>query len=315
MSLTWPTVVHLIELDALASYWYRCTLHVSRSPAAPLRPFVQRVWVSDESTPAAGANREYVVPTGAMHVVVRLRGRPLRVYDTEHDQGGRIVGTAVVGGARQAFYVRDVSYGSCSVGAMLHPGAALPLLGVPAEALAERHTALDDLWGRDADRIRERLLALRSPAERLDLFEAMLAQRLPRVLGIHTGVAHALAQFEAMEADVRTVVRDTGYSHRRFITLFREAVGLSPKRYCRVLRFQRVLQQVKAAPRPQWSQIALAAGFSDQAHLVRDFREFAGVTPTEFERLAPRHTHHVPVRSATSNSFKTPGLQRVKLRS
>jgi AraC-like DNA-binding protein len=268
-----------------------------------------------------------------MHIVLRLRDDPLHIYDTVHDEAGRSIGTAVIGGARAVFYIRDVSRPACSVGALLHPGAALPLLGVPAEALAERHTALDDLWGAEVNRIRERLLALQSPSERLELFEAVLARRLPRLRAIHPVVAHALQRFGSPSADIRTVVQESGYSHRRFITLFREAVGLAPKRYCRILRFQHVLHQLEAMPspempgaempgaempgaempRPGWSQLALAAGFSDQAHLVREFREFAGVTPTQFERLAPRHTHHVPV--VSSNSFKTGALKGSKLRS
>lgn len=250
-----------------------------------------------------------------MHVVVRLGDDPLRVYDTASDLAGRTVGTAVVGGARAAFYVRDVSRPSCSVGAMLYPGAALPLFGVPAEALAERHTALDDLWGRDVERVRERLLALRTPADRLDLFEAALAARLPRTRGIHPAVAHALERFATTTADVGTVVGESGYSHRRFITLFRQAVGLGPKRYCRIIRFQQVLRRFAATPGPRWAEIAVAAGFSDQAHLTREFREIAGVTPTDFERLAPRHTHHLPVEAPTSTSFKTRAPKGAKLRS
>jgi AraC-like DNA-binding protein len=87
--------------------------------------------------------------------------------------------------------------------------------------------------------MRDELAELSSPEERLDAFERMLADRLPVVRGLHPAVARALQQFGAANT-IREVVRQSGYSHRRFITLFSRAVGLTPKTYCRVLRFQHV---------------------------------------------------------------------------
>jgi AraC-like DNA-binding protein len=188
--------------------------------------------------------------------------------------------------------VRDVSRPACSVGAQLRPGTAELLLGVPALDLAGRHTPLDALWGRFADELRERLAAAADPQRRLEIFEAALLARLPRVRAIHPAVAHALAQFAAGD-DVAGVVDDVGYSHRRFIALFRGAVGLSPKRYCRVQRLQRAIARL---PTRSLAEVALDAGYSDQAHLSREFRELAGVSPGEYRALVPAPSNHVPIR-------------------
>jgi transcriptional regulator GlxA family with amidase domain len=107
-------------------------------------------------------------------------------------------------------------------------------------------------------------------------------------------VAHALEQFTTT-ADVREVVRQTGYSHRRFIALFSRAVGLTPKLYCRVLRFQHVVKLTALQQSPSWVDVALAAGYSDQPHFNRQFREFAGVTPSEYDELSPTSPNHVPI--------------------
>src|SRR4030095_11077652 len=106
-------------------------------------------------------------------------------------------------------------------------------------------------------------------------------------------VAHALDQFTTTN-DVREVVRQTGYSHRRFIELFGRAVGLTPKLYCRVLRFQRALQ-FSATSSESLVDLALEAGYSDQPHFNRQFREFSGLTPGEYQELSPRNPNHVPV--------------------
>jgi transcriptional regulator GlxA family with amidase domain len=141
--------------------------------------------------------------------------------------------------------------------------------------------------------MRERLLDACSLARQLDLFEGMLASRLPRVHALHPAVALALERLGA-GAPVAQVVRETGRSHRSFIGLFRQAMGLSPKLYCRVQRFQRVIRRMMAEPAAPWSDVALDAGYSDQPHLVREFRELAGLTPGEYRARAPRG-HHVAV--------------------
>lgn len=270
-----------------------------RPPQPALRPFVQLLWASDEtatSRPVAAA-RERVLPTGATHVVFRLSDHPLRLFDDVEQATARTVAHSVVGGARATFYVRDVSQPTCSVGATLHPGAAELLLGVPADELAGRHTPLDDLWGRSAASARERLVEAGSPARQLELFEAMLAERLPRVRGLHPAVALALERFTA-SGDVRAVVQESGYSHRRFIALFRRAVGLTPKLYCRIRRFHDTLERLAADPTASWVDVAMAGGYSDQPHLNRDFREFAGISPGGYRGLSPAQVHHVPIPSA-----------------
>lgn len=267
---------------------------VQRPPGSALRPFVKTLWVSSE--PAPGALREHVLPTGESHIVFRLSDPPLRIFADAADRTGRAIGHAVVGGTRSTFYVRDVSEPAWTVCAQLRTGVAPLLLGVPADELAERHTSLEDLWGRAARTMRERL-ALAGPADRqLDLFESLLAARLPRIRALHPAVAEALARFDPSD-DVRAMVSRSGYSHRRFAVLFRRAVGLVPKRFARVRRFQVALERVAAQPAASWTDLALAAGYSDQSHFNRDFREFSGVSPGRYRALAPASAHHVPLRA------------------
>jgi hypothetical protein len=124
--------------------------HLMRPPSSPrLRPFVQTLWatVPNEAAPPHPSGREHVLPTGAMHLVFRLSGPPLRIFADAQDRLGSTVGHAIVGGARSSFHARDVSQPTASVGALLHPGVALPLFGAPEGALAARHTPLDALWG------------------------------------------------------------------------------------------------------------------------------------------------------------------------
>jgi AraC-like DNA-binding protein len=236
-----------------------------------------------------------VLPTGHAHIALRLSDDPLRLFDTAEDVTGRVVGGAVLGGPRAAFYVREISKPLCSVGAQLLPGAAEAMFGVPAHELAERHTALQDLWGDTfVAAARERLAELRSLEERLDAFETILGGRVPVARGVHPGIAQALEQLRGC-MHVRDVVRSSGCSHRTFISHFTRSVGLTPKLYSRVLRFQRALRHATAPAGPLWIDVALSAGYSDQAHFAREFRELAGVTPTEYRLADPAFANHVAI--------------------
>lgn len=261
---------------------------LSRPPIPALRPFVKTVWVARSEHGRRPGTRERILPTGSASLVFRLWDTPL---------------AAVVHGAHAAHYVRDVSDPTASAGAMLHPGAVELLLGVPADELADTHLPLEAFWGRAVSGARERLLEVRDPAAQLSLFESMLAARLPRVRGLHPAVAHALSRFSSIDGgNVREAVVESGYSHRGFIALFRRAVGLSPKLYLRVLRFQRALARVAADPKASWVELALEAGYSDQPHFVREFRALTGISPSEYRSLAPEQANHVPL---GSNSFNT----------
>ena len=228
-----------------------------------------------------------------MHLVFRLGEDPLRVFSDQDDQKGKVVSTMVVGGARAGFYIRDVTRPLCSVGAQLRPGAAQSLFGIDADDLSGRHTALEDIWGAAAGSMRAELAEAPSIEARLDLLERLLAERLPVVRGMHPAVAQALQQFRNATS-VGDVVRSSGYSHRRFIALFSRSVGLAPKAYCRVLRFQDVLRRARENAR-SLIDIAADAGYSDQSHFTREFREFAGITPADYRGRAPAFPHHVPV--------------------
>ncbi|MEM7157351.1 MAG: AraC family transcriptional regulator [Myxococcota bacterium] len=273
-----------------------------RPPIAALRPFVTQLWATDTTASPGAVGRERVLPTGAVHIAVRLSGAPLRTLAHERDLIGREHAPAVIGGPRMQPYLRRTGEPCASVGAMLRPGAAEFLVGAPAEAFVDQHCALIDLWGDEATVLRQRLVEQPTAAARLRVFEAALMERLARPSkasvraprGLHPAVAHALGRFATAPVGVGTVVDELGLSHRRFVSLFRRTVGLPPKHHCRVLRFRRMLP-LAADPQLPWVDAALRGGYADQPHLSREFRALAGMRPSEYRARAPRWTGHVPL--------------------
>jgi AraC-like DNA-binding protein len=182
-----------------------------------------------------------------------------------------------------------------TVGALLRPGAAGLLLGAPAGVFTGAHWALADVWGATAvDCLRSRLAETVSPARRLDLLEGALLDRMAGMRRIDPRIAHALVRFR-QAAPVGAVAAECGASHRHFTQLFREAVGLTPKAWCRVQRFGRALDRLAAEPAISSADLAAAEGYADQAHFTREFRTLAGLSPGAYRRRAPAALRHVPL--------------------
>jgi AraC-like DNA-binding protein len=281
-------------------------------PRAALQPYVSLLWLFDDRKESTGpaeaalnarsgvgrsspARREHVVPTGQMHLVFRLQDEPLRIFSDDADTGTTI-GHAVIGGPRAAFHVRELTGPSHSIGVQLRPDAVAALFGAPALEFAGRHVALSDVWGRGADETRARLQGVSDPQAQLTTLEEILVERLRQARRMHPAVSHALSRFRTGAATVAEVVRETGYSHRMVTTLFAQAIGMTPKRYCRLLRMQRVLRRFASNPAAPLADLAEAAGYSDQPHFTREFRGFTGVTPEQYRAVRPVMPHHIPIR-------------------
>ena len=182
------------------------------------------------------------------------------------------------------------------MGVHFRPGGAFPFFDVPASELADQSVPLDALWGSAASELRERLLATPTPEAKFRVLEACLLEQLAKPLERHPAVSFGIQQLrQSQQQSVAQVVDKAGFSQRRFIQLFDEQVGLTPKRFCRVSRFQRVVQIAHGADEIDWADLALDCGYYDQAHFIHDFQSFAGITPTTYLLQRTQHLNHVPL--------------------
>jgi AraC-like DNA-binding protein len=169
----------------------------------------------------------------------------------------------------------------------LSPLGAYQVFGIPADQLTGRLVDLHDVLGTDARRLGARVRDAPTWAQRFDLLDRFLLARLAHAPVVSPEVRFAWRRLTETAGAVRigAICREVGWSHKHLITRFRQQVGLTPKRAARVSRFEHLLRRLaREQARPDWDQLAATAGYADQAHLIRDFRQFFGTSPTSHLR-------------------------------
>jgi AraC-like DNA-binding protein len=164
------------------------------------------------------------------------------------------------------------------------PGGAFPFLGLPAGDLADTHVDLETLWGPLAGQLRERMCEAGTSGERFQLLQEALLTRLCHGVEQHYAVLAALEMFGKSQAGprVRETAKDLGLSQRRFIQVFKAEVGITPKLFSRIRRFQQARTFIQHQPSINWADLAVDLGYFDQSHFIREFLEFSGLSPTDY---------------------------------
>jgi AraC-like DNA-binding protein len=254
-------------------------------PGPPLSHFVQSFWLHQSGPHASAPSLD--LPTGTAQLIIDLGGDGLPIPTGPLPGPAPTLTRALFNGADTRYVLDAGGYPANRIGIDFKPGGAYPFVGPPLGELRDAHLPLETLWGmRAVDELRERLMRAQTPAQRCQIFEEVLLGRLAHPLEHHPAVSLALRAFSEARggAVIAQLAGQLALGHTRFIAVFRDEVGLTPKQFCRVRRFVRVLERAWGEQRPNWAQLAAECGYYDQAHLTHDFQRFAGVSPSVFIR-------------------------------
>jgi AraC-like DNA-binding protein len=241
--------------------------------------------------------KERVLPNGRFQLVINLSDPPRLQDGTTKD--GIIPGdSSLVVGMQSRFSVIDTATLQSTIGVLFRPGGARAFLDALADVFYNESVPLDLVWGSMAHALRDSLREAATPADKFRKLEIALVQRMNTRLELHAAVEYALEEF-ARTPHIRRVLevtREAGLSRRRFAQLFREQVGLTPKLYCRLHRFQGALHRIASGAPVDWSDVALAGGYCDQAHFGNEFRDFSGISPGSYLASERSFVNHVPMK-------------------
>ena len=242
----------------------------------PLNRFVECFWTLEGDGPSPGGASERILPDGCVELILNFGERfsqhqnNRRELQPRHFLVGQMSGPILISpnGAVQLLGIR------------FHPGGTAPFLRVPMNELTDQIAELGSL---SSELERELLLVsecLPSLSDKIAAVDAALTARLLRGSPESSAIRLAARIVESAGLiSVDQLAADAGISSRQLERRFLREIGIGPKLLGRILRFQQVFRAVDRSD-SAWASVALECGYYDQAHLIRDFNQFAGQTPS-----------------------------------
>ena len=209
-------------------------------------------------------------------------------------RGGAVIGPMSAVGRTGALDLSE------TVGAYFRPGRASRFFDTPVSQLTDAAVALGEIWGEQGDRLSDALAEL-SEAARIDRIESILLERrrnerkTATLFDIDSLAASVLRR--SGRVTVEGMARASGVSRQHVARAFRERIGVGPKLYSRIARFQSILSYSGAGVSIDWALAAIDMGFADQSHMIAECRRFSGLTP---QAIASRAWFHPFIERARS---------------
>ena len=254
--------------------------YTEHRPSPALAEHLECLWFlsSTDSSLGTGAT-ERVLPDGCVEWIFHF-GSPF--------QGSTIAGEwecqprSFVVGELTRFLLLQPTGDVAVMGVRFRPGGAYRFLPFPLSDFTDSRVSTGDVWGHEGTYLEEAVLEASHNLQRQQLVEEFLLRQLPTTT--------PRSRFDAAvkeiirtrgQTRVHEVANGVGLSSRQLERGFGASLGLSPKSFSRIMRFQNLLRLVGEGPLREWANLAIEGGYADQPHMVREFREFAGHTPAE----------------------------------
>ncbi len=270
-------------------------IHKLRFPELPLSQFVENFWLVEGFS--ADYTREKILPDGAIELIIDLDTEPKSIFDDEASDRCRTVKKAWISGERTGYIVIGAHRNQSMVGIRFRPGGAYPFFRFPISELSESVTELDLIWGGLVDEIRDQLLSIESHDEKLATLEAFLLARAQRSLEANRLIAFAVhqLQYSPQFLAIRDLANTIGITQKHLISQFEKVVGLRPKSFARVCKFQKVVNLIEQQDAIEWSAIANDCGYYDQAHFIKEFQNFSGLNPSTYLMQRGEYVNFIPI--------------------
>ncbi|GII60922.1 hypothetical protein Skr01_10070 [Sphaerisporangium krabiense] len=261
--------------------------YVVRVPAPPLDRFIDDIYCLSG---VPRHRRMNVPPMPSAHLFVNLGG-PVRLWDSDPSVPPAVLTDGWFMGVWTRRFLFEYPTPVRLVGVHFKPWGISPFADMPATELRNRWVPVDAVWQRSLERIRDQVGDTASAGETLRVLEAELRSRLAEApwRGLDL-VRHVGGRLETSHGAVPigALTDAAGVSGNHLAAQFKSHVGVTPKRVARIYRFARLIVSVDALRPVDWARLAQTAGYFDQAHFSREFKQFTGHTPTDYLALRRR---------------------------
>ncbi|MEO6013149.1 MAG: helix-turn-helix domain-containing protein [Devosia sp.] len=264
-------------------------------------------------------DREKLLPDGAIQIIVDLTDTPKKLYAGETSDIAVDFSKAWISGMHRRWIVIEAQQAASMLVIRFRPGGSLAFVPHAASAFTNTVHSLAAVLGRNAASLRDRILEATTIDAKFAAAETWLLEQASGDLALSGTAAFLARRLGTPSMRVRDLVDTVGLSERQARNIFHKWVGLSPKQFARVSRFQSLLAALvgnavedpafnaPALPPPDWARLAADLGYADQSHLSHEFMAFAGMTPGAYASAYRGLTNYLPITLAADFRFLQDG--------
>lgn len=264
-------------------------------PVFPLCRFVESFIYYREYDPVHKIDR--FLPDGNVNIVVDLTDYPKYIYDNDSLKEIQSCRNVWFSGIRNKFISIPSGKDSEMFVINFHKGMAYPFVQMPLHELTDSVVDGELVLTSEIMNLREKILETKMISQKFFTVEQYLLEKFSTKLVMNPFVAFAVDAIMHNPGflSIKKISEKAGYSQKHLIHIFREHVGLTPKSFLKVMRFQKAIDEIAASKQVKWTDVALESGYYDQAHFINDFRDFSGFTPEEYLRKQYEYLNYIPV--------------------
>ena len=248
-------------------------------PSHRLSHLVESYWsYGFEAHASAVSPTNICIPKGTIQIILTLSGQVEMLVDSEWTR----VEEKLVAGIQTAPCSWRVHANTQLFGISLKPNSFLQLSGIPIAEIYQKHLPLQSLTGNRLNGFTDQVKNAHSTQDRIILIESFLSKMQALLQCRDNLLTKAIRTIWKEEGNISTSLlsRSVFIGERQLQRLFKTTVGVSPKLYSRIVRFRNAYEKAQAPKRSAWTDVAYDTGYTDQAHFVKDFKTFTGLTPT-----------------------------------
>jgi AraC-like DNA-binding protein len=264
-------------------------------PGFPLDQFIDTFIYYEGYHPGHSIDR--FLPDGNTEIIIDFDDRPQHIYDNYTLREIQACHQVWASGVRTEFITIPSGKHAAMFIISFKKGMAYPFFPLPMNEMADRVVDAELLWGNDFAFLRERLLETKGIDLKFRAAESFLLKHFQGKLVSNPAVAYALGEIllQPDQISLARLSQNIGYSQKHFIDMFRKQVGIAPKPYLKIIRFQKAIAEIEQRREVNWTGISQDCGFYDQAHFINDFKFFSGFTPEEYVSKKNDVLNYVPV--------------------
>ena len=250
--------------------------------AGSLRPFIKVIWSMESDADVFGGKPIHILPDTCVELVIHFSDP----YKTTFSDNSVSIQEQSFVVAQMKSFLRIQSHGKTGLIAVRFSAlGAYHLFGISMKEIANAEIGLRNIWKDIAKEIEEKIFLAKTTQQRSQIIQRYLQLQLSRNGYIDKGIEFCVNEIKQAKGQisVNVLADKAGISNRQLVRRFDKCIGLSPKEFIRITKFIGSLDRLSYPKGQSLTEIAVDSGYYDQAHFIHDFREFSGMTPTDYQ--------------------------------